>query len=43
VALCRERLARFKVPSEVRLVDALPRSSMDKVLKTELRDEWTGA
>jgi fatty-acyl-CoA synthase len=34
---CRGRLARFKVPKTFTLVDALPRSSMGKVLKDELR------
>jgi fatty-acyl-CoA synthase len=34
---CRGRLARFKVPKEIRFVDALPRSGMNKVLKDELR------
>jgi fatty-acyl-CoA synthase len=34
---CRARLARFKVPKEIRFVDALPRSGMNKVLKDELR------
>ncbi|MBO3744833.1 AMP-binding protein [Streptosporangiaceae bacterium NEAU-GS5] len=38
VAYCRERLAGFKVPKHVRLIDRLPRSGLDKVLKTELRD-----
>jgi fatty-acyl-CoA synthase len=33
---CSARLARFKVPREVRFVDALPRSGMGKVLKDEL-------
>ncbi len=37
VAHCRERLARFKVPKEVRFVETLPRSGMNKVLKDELR------
>ncbi|MGE5690159.1 MAG: acyl-CoA synthetase [Pseudomonadota bacterium] len=36
VAHCGERLARFKVPSRVVFLDALPRSGMDKVLKQEL-------
>jgi len=37
---CRARLARFKVPRAIELVDALPRSAMDKVLKDELRDRY---
>ncbi len=37
IAHCRARLARFKVPREVHLVDALPRSPLNKVLKDELR------
>lgn len=35
---CRAQLARFKVPKEVVLVDALPRNPSGKVLKRELRD-----
>ena len=38
---CRERLARFKVPRTVTFVDELPRSSMGKVLKDELRASVT--
>ena len=34
---CRERLAKFKVPREVRFVAELPRSGMNKVAKDELR------
>lgn len=33
---CRERVAHYKVPREVRFVDVLPRSAMNKVLKDEL-------
>ena len=36
---CRGRLARYKVPREIRLRGALPRSAMNKVLKQELRYE----
>ena len=34
----RERLAHFKAPKEVRIVDALPRGGTGKVLKNVLRD-----
>jgi crotonobetaine/carnitine-CoA ligase len=37
IAWCRERLSPFKVPSVVKFVDALPRTSVGKVRKTELR------
>jgi fatty-acyl-CoA synthase len=33
---CAERLARFKVPKEFHTVDALPRNSVGKVMKSEL-------
>jgi fatty-acyl-CoA synthase len=36
IAHCRARLAKFKVPRAVRVVDVLPRSAMNKVLKAEL-------
>jgi HIP---CoA ligase len=38
VAFCRERLANFKVPRQVELVESLPRNLSGKVLKTELRN-----
>jgi acyl-CoA synthetase (AMP-forming)/AMP-acid ligase II len=34
---CRKHLARFKIPKEVVLIDALPRNPSGKVLKRELR------
>ncbi|MDX6376879.1 MAG: fatty-acyl-CoA synthase [Gaiellaceae bacterium] len=37
IAYCGERLARYKRPSRVVFVDALPRNSSGKVLKRELR------
>lgn len=39
IAFCRARLANFKVPRSVRIVDTLPRNAGGKVLKTELRAE----
>jgi carnitine-CoA ligase len=37
MAACRSGLADFKVPREIRLVDELPRSTLEKVAKAELR------
>ena len=37
IAACRERLANFKVPRAVEIVDDLPHNAAGKVLKTELR------
>ncbi|HZD21910.1 MAG TPA: long-chain fatty acid--CoA ligase [Acidimicrobiia bacterium] len=42
VAWCRERLAVYKVPRQVRFTDRLPRSGANKVLKRE-RKEAQGA
>ena len=36
LAHCRERLARYKVPRRVRIVDSLPLSPQGKILKKEL-------
>ena len=40
MAVCRERLARFKRPEQVVVVDALPRNALGKVLKRELRERY---
>jgi len=37
-AWCADRLARFKVPSEFRFVDQLPRTSIGKIRKHELKE-----
>lgn len=37
LAACRLKLAGFKVPTEVRFVDELPRSTLEKIAKAELR------
>ena len=38
-AFAREKLANFKVPRSVEVVDALPRNASGKVLKFELRQK----
>ena len=37
----RDRLAKYKVPRSVSLMQALPISAAGKILKRELRDMWT--
>jgi hypothetical protein len=37
---CRERLAYYKVPSAVHVVDAMPVTGSGKILKTELRQRF---
>lgn len=37
MAACRSALADFKVPCEIRFVDEMPRSTLEKVAKAELR------
>jgi fatty-acyl-CoA synthase len=39
---CRARLASYKKPSAIRIVDALPRNVSGKVLKTDLRTRFGG-
>ena len=43
IALCKERLGSVKTPKSVEFVDVLPRSSVGKVLKRRIREEyWAG-
>jgi long-chain acyl-CoA synthetase len=35
---CRTNLAKYKVPSSIKLVDSLPKSAVGKVLRRELRE-----
>ncbi len=40
---CRARLARYKIPREVHVLDALPKGHSGKVLKADLRDRGAAA
>lgn len=40
LAFCRERLAPYKVPREVRVARALPRNAAGKLLRRALREGW---
>ena len=43
IAHCAERLARFKLPSKVERIEAIPRNPSGKILKVELRKPyWEG-
>lgn len=43
IAHCRDRLAKFKCPTSVTVVDSLPRNPSGKLLKRELREPyWAG-
>ncbi len=43
IAWCRERMANYKVPRLVRVVDELPLNASGKVLKFELRERLAGS
>jgi len=40
-AYCRERLASFKCPRIIEFATELPRTSSGKLLKRDLRDQYT--
>ena len=43
IAFARSRLAHYKCPTSVEIVDALPRNATGKVLKTELRERFSAS
>jgi len=43
LAFCRDRLARYKSPREIRFTGYLPKSPIGKVLKKDLRAQVGGA
>jgi long-chain acyl-CoA synthetase len=42
LAFCRERLAKYKSPKEIRFIRYLPKSPIGKVLKKDLREQLAG-
>ena len=34
---CRDRLARFKVPAQIKVLKELPKNAVEKVVKQELK------
>ncbi len=43
IAFCQQRIASYKKPKSIDIVEALPKSAYGKVLKRELRDRyWAG-
>jgi acyl-CoA synthetase (AMP-forming)/AMP-acid ligase II len=38
LAFLKEKLAAYKIPRKILMVDALPRNATGKILKTELRN-----
>ena len=38
IAHCRKEMTAYKVPKSVRFVEALPKSTVGKILRRELRD-----
>jgi acyl-CoA synthetase (AMP-forming)/AMP-acid ligase II len=43
IAFCQERIAKYKCPQTIQIVDALPRNPTGKILKKDLRaKEWQG-
>jgi long-chain acyl-CoA synthetase len=41
LAYCRERLAKYKMPSTLEFLDALPRTNVGKIDKLPLKRRWT--
>jgi len=43
IEFCRDKLAGYKIPRQLTLIDALPRNPSGKILKTVLREPyWEG-
>jgi long-chain acyl-CoA synthetase len=38
IAFCRERMAAYKYPRQVEVIDEIPKTATGKILRRELRD-----
>jgi acyl-CoA synthetase (AMP-forming)/AMP-acid ligase II len=44
IAYCRHRLAHYKCPTSIDIVDTLPRNPSGKILRREVREPyWAGS
>ncbi|RFU20255.1 AMP-binding protein [Geodermatophilus marinus] len=41
IAHCRERMAAYKYPRQVEIIEELPKTVTGKILRRELRDRWS--
>jgi fatty-acyl-CoA synthase len=42
IAFCRDRLAHFKCPTSIELIEELPRTATGKLQKFKLREQYWG-
>lgn len=38
---CEERLSKFKIPKQIKIVPSLPKNPSGKILKRSLREEYS--
>jgi long-chain acyl-CoA synthetase len=43
IAFCKERMAAYKYPRQVEIIDEVPKTATGKILRRELRDGGGGA
>ena len=41
LSFCKERLARYKIPATLEILDSLPKTSVNKLDKLALKARWT--
>jgi long-chain acyl-CoA synthetase len=43
IAHCKERMAAYKYPRQIEIIDELPKTVTGKILRRELRDQPAGS